>query len=564
MRRRWNAGKAAVVLAAVLVVGWPAPAGADRIRDQQWHVGYLDLARAHELSQGEGITIAVIDSGVDGTHPDLEGNVLPGLDTDAVVDGGEPGDGWNDPDGHGTGMAGLIAAHGHGPGNSEGALGVAPKAKIIPFRIPSEGLPDATYGDKMALAIDEAISRDVDIISMSLRGVDPLQIKPALEAGILVVVGAGNNPTDTFLNAPPDSLSVGAVRSDGMIADVSTRGIFPPPPLDELWSETSARFGFVCITAPGEEIASTSIDHGYRAGTGTSDSTAIVSGAAALLWSLRPELTADQVMRHLIETSIDKGTPGPDLEYGYGDLDIVRALETEPTPTTTTSLPSITAPRIPRPRPGSGDETAATTAGNGSGLAASGIVVAVGAAVVAAAAFSLSFASRRRQPVAFAGGARSAAPVGAPPPPGPAVPGPIGAPPPPGAGGPRKSRSAGVLAGAGFLAVVVAIVGGVYAVSGDGGGGGDRSTTTTEFDRSALPEAGPAGSPAPTGLPEHDGLAQDCFDGTMVSCDALASLASDQITPDNPAAQTYATFGETCGDRRPPGTELCIRTFADS
>jgi Subtilase family len=563
MRRRWNAGKAAVVLAAVAVVGWPAPAGADRIRDQQWHVGYLDLARAHELSQGEGITIAVIDTGVDGTHPDLEGNVLPGLDADAVVDGGEPGDGWNDPDGHGTGMAGLIAAHGHGPGNSEGALGVAPQAKIIPFRIPSEGVPDATYGDKMALAIDEAISRDVDIISMSLRGVDPLQIKPALEAGILVVVGAGNNPTDTFLNAPPDSLSVGAVRSDGMIADVSTRGIFPPPPLDELWSETSARFGFVCITAPGEEIASTSIDHGYRGGTGTSDSTAIVSGAAALVWSLRPELTADQVMRHLIETSIDKGTPGPDLEYGYGDLDIVRALETEPTPTTTTSLPSITAPRIPRPRPGAGDETAAATA-DGSGLAASGIVVAVGAAVVAAAAFSLSFASRRRQPVAFAGGARSAAPVGAPPPPGPAVPGPIGAPPPPGAGGPRKSRSAGVLAGAGFLAVVVAIVGGVYAVSGDGGGGGDRSTTTTEFDRSALPEAGPAGSPAPTGLPEHDGLAQDCFDGTMVSCDALASLASEQVTPDNPAAQTYATFGETCGSRRPPGTELCIRTFADS
>src|SRR5262245_34844618 len=118
MRRRWSVGTATVALAAVLVAGWPVPAGADRIRDRQWHVGYLNLARAHELSQGEGITIAVIDTGVDGTHPDLEGNVLPGLDADAVVDGGEPGDGWNDPDGHGTGMAGLIAAHGHGPGNA--------------------------------------------------------------------------------------------------------------------------------------------------------------------------------------------------------------------------------------------------------------------------------------------------------------------------------------------------------------------------------------------------------------------------------------------------------------
>jgi len=569
MRRRWRAGRATVALAAAMVVGWSAPAGADSIRDQQWHVEYLNLARAHELSQGEGITIAVIDTGVDGTHPDLEGNVLPGLDADSVVDGGEPDDGWNDPDGHGTGMAGLIAAHGHGPGNSEGALGVAPKAEIIPIRIPSEQIPDATYTDKMALAIDEAISRDVDIISMSLRSVDPLEIKPAIDAGILVVVGAGNNPIDHFLTAPPDSLSVGAVRSDGMIADVSTRGIAPPPALDELGSETSARFGFVCITAPGEEVASTSINHGYRAGTGTSDSTAIVSGAAALVWSLHPELTADQVMRHLIETSIDKGAPGPDLEYGYGDLDLVRALETEPTVPVTTVTTESQVSMLPTPEPGDGDEeAAAATTGDGSDTSALGVVVAVGAVVVAAGSFGLSAASRRRHAPAFAGpGAIPApGPLGAPPPPGNAIPRPLGAP-PPGTAGPTKPRSAAILGAAGVAAVAVAIVAGLYAATGGkdggGGGGGGGTTTTTEFDRSGLPAAGPA-NPPPTGMPDLDQLAQGCFDGTMADCDTLEREGADAIAPENPMALDYSTYGETCGGRRPAQIELCERAFADA
>ncbi|HEY7069272.1 MAG TPA: S8 family serine peptidase, partial [Acidimicrobiales bacterium] len=411
------------VVSAALVMGWPAPAGADGTRDQQWQVGYLDLARAHELSQGEGVTVAVIDTGVDGTHPDLEGNVLPGIDAYSVANGGQPGDGWNDTHGHGTAMAGLIAAHGHGPGNGDGALGIAPQAKIIPMRV-SDGEGNAAYQQAMDLAIAEAISRDVDIISLSQRGFDLLGIEPALDAGILVVVAGGNAPGDGFVNAPSGSLVVGAVRADGSVADVTTRGIRPPPPVDELGSTTALQTGFLILTAPGEGITSTTLDHGYRSGTGTSDSTAIVSGAAALVMARYPDLTAEQVMSHLVETSTDKGAPGPDVDYGWGDLDIVRALETEPTiPTTTVTTQ---APTTIAPQPGDGGETAGAEPGDGSDIAAPWLVVAVGAVVAAAAAFGLSAASRRRHAPAFAGTGV------APPPPGPARPGPIGAPPPPG------------------------------------------------------------------------------------------------------------------------------------
>jgi subtilisin family serine protease len=571
MRRRWNAGKAMVAAAAALAVGWPAPAGADDIRDQQWQVGYLNLARAHALSQGEGITIAVLDTGSDGTHPDLEGNVLPGVDEESVALGGEPGDGWNDTDGHGTAMAGLIAGHGHGPGNADGALGIAPQAKIIPLKVNSgDVLEDLTAFE---LAFDEAIRRDVDIISMSQRLDDPLLIQRALDAGILVVASAGNDGAGGFVVAPPGALIVGAVRADGLIADISSRGNFPPPPLDELGSRTSAQIGFLCITAPGEEVVRPSLNHGYGAGTGTSDATAIVSGAAALVMARHPDLTAEQVMRHLIETSTDKGARGPDVEYGYGDLDIVRALETEPAPPVTTTVTTL-PPTTIAPQPG--DETAAPPAGDGSDTAP-WLVVAVGAAVAAAAAFGLSAARRHQHAPALAGAAviPPPGPVGAPPPPGPAPPGPTGAPPPPGAPGPSKPRSAALLAGMGAVAVVVAIVAGLYAVTGgddDGGGrgglggrgGGSETTGTNEIDPSDLPLPGP-GNPAPAGVTMLDDLARGCFGGRMAACDTLARTASESppSPSENPSDFDYVSYGQTCAGRKPADDRLCVDSFAD-
>jgi hypothetical protein len=542
--------------------------------------------------------VAVIDTGVKGDHEDLAGNVLPGIDAWAATHGGDPGDGWNDTDGHGTGMAGLIAAHGHGPGNGDGALGIAPKAQIIPITIQPQGESDpteldTTYSDSYHLAIREAMNRGADIISISQQGPQIEHIQPALDAGIIVVVAAGNQPDNYFVNAPPGSVAVGAVRSDGNIADVSTRGQLAPPPLDELGVGFGAQFGFVWLTAPGEDIASTSYTGGYRIGTGTSPSTAIVSGAAAAVWSRYPELTGDEVIHHLLETSTDKGAPGPDVEYGYGDLDLVRALETQPSPptTTTTAGPDATmAPTVPPD-----EQAAAGTGDSGSDASGTGMAVAVGGAIVAAAGLSGALVTRRRHRLAFAGAgpgpapgpASGAPPVrvpGAPPPP-PAPPGlrppppspppappglrqpppspsppppPSPSPPPPApaaAGAAGSLRRTRILAVVGAIGLVAAVAGGVWATTqGDG--------DATASSGGNHPAAGPPTEP-PTGVPELDDMAEACFEGDMAECDALFSKATT-MDFDETGARPYWKYGLTCGGRLDDDTgHICVMDIPD-
>jgi type VII secretion-associated serine protease mycosin len=305
---------AASLLAAIATFSVGSPAMADQIRSGQWHLSALDIPGAQKISQGEGITVAVIDTGIKADHPDLTGNVLPGAD---VVAGGN-GNGWGDIDGHGTGMAGLIAAHGHGAGGADGALGVAPKAKILPIRIATT---EAGSGDSVAMAnaVDEAVKRGAKIISISQhttadKAYDAVQ--RALKANVIVVAAVGNRPQHEFIGDPaawPGVVAVGATGKDGNVADVSTRG------------------KAMVLAAPGADIVSTGVrGTGYRVGTGTSGSTAIVSGVAALVWSKYPNLTSTQVVDQLIATATDKGATGRDEEYGYGVVNPVKALSTTP------------------------------------------------------------------------------------------------------------------------------------------------------------------------------------------------------------------------------------------
>ena len=303
-------------------VGIGSPAYADKIRDDQWHLKYLKIADAHRLSQGEGVIVAVVDGGVDNAHEDLRRNVLTGTD---VVTGGN-GNGFGDLDGHGTGMAGLIAAHGHGANGADGMLGIAPKAKILPIRI--DTTPDELTGstDAFAIAVDYAIKRKAKIMSVSLSGMNGVvaleAVQKAQRAGILVVAGAGNKPDDLLVAGPanlPGVLAVGATDQDG-----------------DLWARSTTGRE-VALAAPGVNIASTSrVDAAkntkYRKGTGTSDSTAIVSGVAALVWSKYPDLTASEVAWRLTSTATDKGAPGRDQDYGYGIVNPVAALAPDVTP----------------------------------------------------------------------------------------------------------------------------------------------------------------------------------------------------------------------------------------
>lgn len=298
---------AVAVLASAVVALSCTPAFADGIRNQQWYLSDLDVAQAHRITEGEGVTVALIDSGVNAGHQDLKGAILVGTN----VETGDGGDGRDDGDGHGTEMAGIIAGRGHGSG--DGVLGIAPQAKILPIAAPTNSLTSSRF---MTAAIDFAIAHHAGVINMSFafpKGDDAMHaaIQKAAAANIVLVAGTGNKGKSGGYPARyPEVLAVGAYSRDGDIAPFSIGG----PQVD--------------IAAPGVDIVTTSNRSAddYFDGGGTSPATAIVSGAAALLRAKYPSLSAAEIVHRLTATAIDAGPKGRDDSYGFGRLDIVKAL----------------------------------------------------------------------------------------------------------------------------------------------------------------------------------------------------------------------------------------------
>ena len=323
-----NAGTCrAVAVAIVAMMTGSLPSGTDVVRDRQWHLDYLRVASAHQLALGEGVTIALVDSGVDAKHPDLRGNVVAGT----VTAPNQAGDGRIDTSGHGTAMAGIIVGHGHGDG--AGVLGMAPRAKVLPIRVSFEL---STDGDRsgIAHAIDYAVDHDAAIINLSVATQPSEVVREAVgravSADIVVIAGIGNESGGLFISALatyPGVLAVGAVDRSGRRAPVSLTG---PE---------------VALAAPGVEIETTGLNGTYGYGTGTSEATAIVSGAAA------------EVVHRLTATATDAGPPGRDEEYGFGILNLVDALTKDVPPlggSSTTPAAPKTSQATRTPNTGSG------------------------------------------------------------------------------------------------------------------------------------------------------------------------------------------------------------------
>ncbi|MER7169362.1 S8 family serine peptidase [Micromonospora sp. NPDC000207] len=315
------------------------------VRQLQWHLSYLRALDAHRISQGQGTIVAILDTGVS-PHPDLRNNLLPGKDLSGTANK----DGRRDKNGHGTGMAGLVAAHGRG--SNIGALGIAPKALIVPViesRIDGQGDPDT-----LAQGVEYALSKMVDVISISSSGGSSPRleraIRLALTSNVVVVAGAGNFPWNRGVEYPasePGVVAVGGIDQDGKHADISVSG----PEID--------------VAAPAVDIYSTSNNGDYRRGTGTSGATAIVAGAVALIRAKYPSLPAREVVHRLTATAIDKGPPGRDDQYGHGVIDLVAAL--------TADVPPLGS--APTADPPAGDGPTVTTdvaVGDGSGARESG------------------------------------------------------------------------------------------------------------------------------------------------------------------------------------------------
>ena len=258
--------------------------------------------------KGSGIVVAVVDTGVDYTHPDLGGGFGGGYKViggyDYVNNDADP----LDDHGHGTHVAGIIAANG-------GILGVAPEARILAYKV----LDGNGFGSMSGViaGIEAAMdpnndgdtSDHADIVSLSLGGAgapgDPLclAVRSAVESGIVVVVAAGNEgPQMGTVASPglePKAITVGAVDSDGVLADFSSRGTS---------SESLLKPE---ISAPGVSISSTvpysgapyGSSTGYRSMSGTSMATPHVSGVAALLLQLHPDWSPQQVKSAIITGS---------------------------------------------------------------------------------------------------------------------------------------------------------------------------------------------------------------------------------------------------------------------
>ncbi|KOT40899.1 S8 family serine peptidase, partial [Streptomyces rimosus] len=239
MTRRPLLRAAGVALSAAALTVLPAlPAHADGIRAQEWALKAMNTQDAWETTKGEGITVAVLDTGVDASHPDLQGQVLP--DNDLVGFGASPGDkAWAE---HGTAMSGIIAGHGHGADRADGVVGVAPEAKILPVRViledsdPERKRARAERAGALADGIRWAADHGADVINLSL-GDDSSSAHPepredaaiqyALGKGVPVIASAGNGGKDgdhvSYPAAYPGVIAVTAVDQWGSRANFSPR-----------------------------------------------------------------------------------------------------------------------------------------------------------------------------------------------------------------------------------------------------------------------------------------------------------------------------------------------------
>jgi type VII secretion-associated serine protease mycosin len=293
---------------ALAVPRTPAVLRGDGVRDEQWHLKTLDVAGAWAYSLGAGVTVAVVDSGVDAHHVDLDGQVLPGLD---LVD--PQGDGDTDLVGHGTTVAALIA----GKDDDNGVIGIAPKAKILPVRVLDQ---ENRYDDALVVAkgVRWAVDHGARVINLSLGGSgNSAALAAALDYAfakdVVVVACTGNASASPSAGVWYPAREPGVIAVAGMERDGNV-----------LWPGSITGKETV-VTAPATQLVGAR-PSGYWRVQGTSFAAPMVSGTAALIRSRWPTMPAGEVINRIIKTAKDRGVPGRDATYGYGLVDAAGAV----------------------------------------------------------------------------------------------------------------------------------------------------------------------------------------------------------------------------------------------
>jgi len=280
----------------------------DPLRSQQWALDRVPFESAWKVTRGQHVTVAVVDSGVEANHEDLKGSVLRGID---YVHRG--GDGRTDPNGHGTHVAAIIAAH---VNNGLGIAGAAPDVKILPVRVlDKNGGGDAS---NVAKGIIWATDHGARVVNLSLGGGQAPGIQQAIRyanrKGAIVLAAGGNNGQSG--NAPmypaayPEAVAVAGVDSNLNHMSIGNTG------------------NYLDVSAPGVGIVSAwgTSPTAYASATGTSMATPFASAAAALIISENPHMPVDRVKKLLESNTTDLGARGDDPVFGHGLINPLAAL----------------------------------------------------------------------------------------------------------------------------------------------------------------------------------------------------------------------------------------------
>jgi subtilisin family serine protease len=272
----------------------------------QWNMPAINMEKAWDISQGrEDVIIAIVDTGIDLTHPEFVGKLVKGHN---ILNGSDQP---QDDNGHGTHVAGIIAAR---TNNQEGVAGITWNNKIMPIKgIGSDGSGSSF---DIAKGIIWAADHGASVINMSIGNYHPSNvlhdaIKYAFRKNVVMIAASGNDNTSqpSFPAAYPEVISVAAVDWKGGKAEFSNFG------------------SYIDVAAPGVDIPSTYVNNTYASLSGTSMACPHVAGWAGLIRSLNKNLSNSEVMKILREATHDAGTPGWDHYYGYGIMDVPRALE---------------------------------------------------------------------------------------------------------------------------------------------------------------------------------------------------------------------------------------------
>lgn len=274
-------------------------------RRYQWNLPIISTPAGWELTRGnEQIIVAVVDTGVTLNHPDLQGHLVNGYN---VIDPEQPPE---DDVGHGTHVAGVIAAL---TDNAEGVAGMTWHNRVMPIKVLDSTGMGSTYS--VAQGLIWATDHGAKIINMSLGNYASAEflhdaIRYAFDRDVVLIAATGNDNTSQpgFPAAYPEVFAVSATDANQQKAMFSNFG------------------DYVDVVAPGENIASTYLDNQYAALSGTSMASPHVSALAALIRSENPSLSNTDVYEIMRQSALDLGSKGRDMYYGFGQIDVAKAL----------------------------------------------------------------------------------------------------------------------------------------------------------------------------------------------------------------------------------------------